>query len=103
MILRALTRLIGEVALWTGLLVVASGAVALGAHRLIGHGRGRVWRGVGAAVLGGMLFAGLADRLDLPQVIVIEVGRRPLPLAWVAAGALAGAALYWIRARRAHA
>ena len=98
MILRALARLIGEVALWTGLVALVATAVALGVRRATGE-RGLQFAGVAAAVVGALVLAGASDRLDLPQPLVVDIGRRPLPVAWVLAGAIAGAALLWLRRR----
>jgi len=103
MMLRALGRLIGEVALWTGLVAIVAAAVAYGVAKTIGHGDRSAWRGTGAAVLGSLVFAGLTDRLGLPQTVVIDIGRRPLSLVWVVAGALTGAVLFWIGERRRRA
>lgn len=91
MILRALLRLIGEVALWTALVAVVAGVVAVGARWVLRQREPiELVALLGAAVVGALLFAGLSDRLGLPQPVVIDIGRRPLPLVWVAGGALAG-------------
>jgi len=95
-ILRALLRLIGEVALWTALVAIVAGAVAAGARWVLR--RGEPIEPVvllGAALVGALVFAGLSDRLGLPQPVVIDIGRRPLPLVWVAGGALAGVVATW--------
>lgn len=94
-------RLIGEVAVWTGLmLLVALGIAAVARFAL------RRWGPIPPVTLGWLAFggalviAGLSDRLGFPQPLVIAVGRREVPVIWAAVGALAGTAWAWRLYRR---
>lgn len=104
MILRALLRMIGEVAIWIATVALVAGGVALGTRWALRQGdRPSPWMLAGMTLGGALLFAGLSDRLDLPQPLAFDIGRRPVPLVWVLAGAIAGAVAYWISQRRARA
>ena len=102
MFLRTLVRLVVEVAVWT-LLVLAVSLALLVAASLVIRGIARVPRRLLAAVTigGALVAAGLSDRLGLPGLLVVDVGRRPVPVVWVAAGSVVGLATAWvIHARR---
>lgn len=95
MILRALLRLFGEVALWAVLVTLIAGAVAAGARWSIAR-RIEPPAIFSGALLGALVFAGLSDRLELPGAVVLDVGRRPLALVWVAVGAAVGILVMWL-------
>lgn len=101
MILRTLLRMIGEVAAWTALVVLISTALMTAAGLVssrISQVPGRLITGL--TIGGALVAAGLSHRLGLPELFVIDVGRRPLPVAWVTAGALLGIAAAWRLNRR---
>jgi hypothetical protein len=100
-ILRAMLRLIGEVAVWTGLmLLIALGIAAI--LRLFLRRRDPIamvplgWLALGGA----LVVAGLSDRLGLPQPLVIDIGRREVPVVWAMVGAVIGSAWAWRLHRR---
>jgi hypothetical protein len=104
MILRALVRLIGEVAIWTAIVALVAGGVTLGTRWVLQRDdRPSPLMLAGMTLGGALLFAGLSDRLDLPQPLGFDIGRRPVPFLWVLAGALAGAVVYWISQRKVRA
>ena len=45
------------------------------------------------AVIGALLVAGVAGRLNLSDPLEVDLLRRPLPVSWLLGGAVAGAAL----------
>jgi len=92
-------------AVWLGVLVILSGAVA--SLPWAAWGRPALgWRiAVLAGVAGALLAASLAHRFGFPDPGSIEAWRRPLYPAWSAGGALAGSAaaiLVALRRARAH-
>jgi hypothetical protein len=92
-------RFIGEVAVWTGLVLLIALGVALLGRYTFRHRAEVAWVPLGWLALGGSLvMAGLSDRLGLPQPVVIDVGRRAVPVVWAIAGAMLGTAWAW----RAH-
>jgi hypothetical protein len=94
--------MVGEVAIWTTFVALVAGGVALGVRwALRRDDQPSAWILVGMTLGGALLFAGLSDRLELPQPLAFDIGRRPVPLVWVLAGAIAGAVAYWISRRRA--
>ncbi|MDP2623491.1 MAG: hypothetical protein Q8Q29_06825 [Actinomycetota bacterium] len=104
MILRTLLRLIGEVAAWTALVVVISTALMTAAG-LVSARIAQVPRRliIGMTIGGALVAAGLSHRLGLPELFVIDIGRRPLPVAWVVAGSVLGIAAAWLVRRRSQA
>lgn len=101
MILRALLRLIGEVALWTSLVTLIAAAVAAIVRWSMAR-RIEQLALFGATLVGALVFAGVSDRFGLPGAAVLDIGRRPLPVVWVVAGAVFGALTIWLlRKRRA--
>jgi len=53
------------------------------------------------AVLGALVVAGVAGRLNLSDPLELDLLRRPLPVSWLLGGAVAGAALaVTVRTRR---
>lgn len=100
MILRAMLRFIGEVAVWTGLVLLIALGVALLARFALRRRTEVAGVPLGwLALSGALIMAGLSDRLGLPQPAVIDVGRRAVPVVWVIAGAMLGTAWAW-RPRR---
>ncbi len=55
--------------------------------------RRRLGIALGAAALGAMVAAAAADRLGAPEVWLLAVGRRSVPLLWSAIGAFLGIAV----------
>jgi len=103
-ILRTLLRLIGEVAAWTALVAVISTALMTAAglvsRRILQVPRRLL---IGVTIGGALVAAGLFHRLGLPELFVIDIGRRPLPVAWVVAGSGLGIGAAWLLYRRSHA
>lgn len=96
MILRALLRFIGEVAVWTGLVVLIALGVAALTRYFLQRRHEVAWGRLAWLALGGsLLLAGLSDRLGLPQPVVIDVGRRVVPVVWAIVGAMLGTAWAW--------
>lgn len=94
-------RLIGEVAVWTGLVLLIALGIAAGVRFLFKRQESMAMVPLGWLSFGGALaIAGLSERLGLPQPLVIDIGRREVPVVWTMAGAAIGAAWAWRSQRR---
>jgi hypothetical protein len=92
-------RFIGEVAVWTGLVLLIALGVAVVARYALRRSGGVTPIAGWLAFGGALALAGLSDRLGLAQPVVIDVGRREVPVLWAIAGAVLGTAWAW-RAQR---
>ncbi len=87
LLLREVGRFVFESALWIGALAAVT-AAAVGPVIALGQMAMRR-RVAGLALIGAAVVASLAHRFDLPMAWAPQIGGRPLPIAWAAAGAIA--------------
>ena len=89
--------LLAAAALWL-LAAVALGLI--GSMLVAATGRRRPTpREMRFAVIGALVVAGAAGRLNLPDPLEVDLLRRPLPVSWLLGGAIVGATLGLIASR----
>lgn len=97
LILSEVVSLLAAAAAWLAVAVALAMAAGYVVSRIRRGDPAPTWR---AAVVAGLLAAGLSSRLGLPDPARFEIWGRPLPPLWVLGGALTGAGvLRWRRSR----
>lgn len=97
LVLSEVAALLTAAAAWLAIVVALGLAAGLGATRLCRCPPAPTLR---AAVLGGLLVAGLLSRLGFDDPLSFEVWGRPLPPLWVLLGAGVAAGLALLRRSR---
>lgn len=92
LVLASVLRFVIESLAWVALVAVIAFAVAALVSRLGRDSSPGLPRTGAFAIAGAILFASAIHRLDGPFGLLLSVGRRDLPLMWVAIGSLVGAA-----------
>jgi hypothetical protein len=101
LLLRLVLEFLGRSAAWLAAVAALAGVVALGLAPVARRPLRRVYPGTAAgALLGGLLGASLWYRFSWPEVLIVEVWRRSLPLAWTTGGSLVGAGMAILILRR---
>ncbi|MBI5157910.1 MAG: hypothetical protein HZA58_07870 [Acidimicrobiia bacterium] len=97
LILSEVVSLLGAATAWLAVAVALAVAAGYVVSRIRRGDPAPAWR---AAVIAGLLGAGLSSRLGLPDPAGFEISGRPFPPLWVLAGATIGAGvLQWRRSR----
>ena len=91
LLLREVSALVAGAALWLAAVTIAAVVPAYGFA--LARRRRPSGRDLRAAVAAGLLLAAILSRLGLDDPLDIALWRRPLPLTWVLAGAVAGTLL----------
>ncbi len=97
LILSEVGSLLVAAVVWLAIVVALAAAVGFTVPTVTGGARGRALR---AAVIGGLLSAGISSRLGLSDPAGFEVWGRPLPPLWVLGGAVAAAGAFGWRRNR---